>query len=63
MKKKSIQKLSLNKKAVSTLTANIVSGGTLGNTQFCLSFNFCETVDYTACNGEYYYQIYQDPQR
>jgi len=45
MKKRSIQKLSLNKNAVSTLTANALSGGTLGNSQFCISVNFCETID------------------
>lgn len=63
MKKRSIQKLRLNKNAVSTLTANALSGGTLGNTQFCLSVNFCETIDYTACNGEFFCQIYDSPQR
>ncbi len=64
MKKKSIQKLSLNKKAVSTLTENALSGGTLdGNTAFCFSINFCATIDYTACNGEYICQIYDTPQR
>jgi len=64
MKKKSIQKLSLNKKAVSKLTENALSGGTFdGDTAFCLSINFCETIDYTACNGEYICQIYTEPQR
>lgn len=63
MKKRSIKKLALNKKAVSTLTASVLKGGTLGNTAFCLSFNFCETIDYTACNGEFYCQIYDSPQR
>jgi len=62
MKKKSIQKLSLNKNAVSTLTVNVLSGGT-GNTQFYFSINFCETIDYTACNGEFICQIYTEPQR
>ncbi|WP_430410061.1 hypothetical protein [Kordia sp.] len=63
MKKKSIQKLKLNKNAVSTLTANALSGGTDTNTLFCFSQNFCETIDYTACNGEFYCQIYPYPQR
>ncbi|WP_046758093.1 class I lanthipeptide [Kordia jejudonensis] len=63
MKKRSIQKLKLNKKAVSSLTANALAGGTLVPTQICLSFNFCETLDYTACNGEFFCQIYDSPQR
>ena len=63
MRKRSIQKLKLNKIAVSTLTANALSGGTLANTLFCFSVNFCETIDYTACNGEYICQIYDSPQR
>jgi hypothetical protein len=63
MKKRSIHKLKLNKTAVSTLTANALSGGTQGNTQFCFSINFCETIDYTACNGEFICQIYFEPQR
>lgn len=63
MKKKSIQKLSLNKNAVSTLTANILSGG-FADTQFCFSVNFCETIHYTACviaGG--LCEIYPEPQR
>lgn len=63
MKKRSIQKLKLNKSAVSTLTANALSGGLDTNTLFCLSINFCETLDYTACNGEFFCQIYDSPQR
>ena len=49
MKKKSIQKLSLKKVAVSELNANTVSGGDYGNTLICFSVNFCETINFTAC--------------
>ncbi|WP_046758095.1 hypothetical protein [Kordia jejudonensis] len=63
MKKRSIQKLKLNKKAVSKLTTDVLSGGINTNTLFCQSNNFCETIDYTACNGEFYCQIYPYPQR
>ncbi|MFK7747601.1 MAG: hypothetical protein AB8B65_04375 [Kordia sp.] len=62
MKKKSIHKLKLKKAAVSNLNTNAVTGGT-GNTLFCFSVNFCETIDYTACNGEFICQIYTEPQR
>jgi hypothetical protein len=64
MKKKSIQKLRLKKTAVSKLNANAISGGTFGNTEICLSVNFCETIDYTACivaGG--LCEIYTEPQR
>ncbi|MEM6684506.1 MAG: hypothetical protein AAF617_01825 [Bacteroidota bacterium] len=64
MKKRSIQKLRLQKAAISNLNKHAATGGTFGgNTAFCLSINFCETIDYTACNGEFFCQIYQDPQR
>lgn len=62
MKKKSIHKLRLKKAAVSNLNREATSGGN-EETQFCFSINFCETIDYTACNGEYICQIYQEPQR
>lgn len=61
MKKKSIQKLTLNKASISTLNANSLTGGTIGGTLFCQSVNICETVDYTRCRGEHYCQIYQVP--
>ncbi|MGH1388378.1 hypothetical protein [Kordia sp.] len=63
MKKRSIQKLKLKKAAVSNLNSGALTGGTIGTTQFCLSVNFCETIDYTACNGEFICQIYDSPQR
>lgn len=63
MKKRSIHKLKLKKAAVSNLNSGALHGGTLGNTQFCFSINFCETIDYTACNGEFICQIYIEPQR
>ncbi|PTX63672.1 hypothetical protein C8N46_101274 [Kordia periserrulae] len=71
MKKKSIHKLHLKKAAVSNLNMAVVKGGNDANSDFpcvsvnfsCFSFNFCETIDYTACNGEYICQIYQEPQR
>ncbi|WP_420572019.1 hypothetical protein [Kordia sp.] len=63
MKKRNIEKLRLKKAAISNLNASSSTGGTLGNTQFCLSVNFCETIDYTACNGEFICQIYTEPQR
>ncbi|QHI38356.1 hypothetical protein IMCC3317_37480 [Kordia antarctica] len=61
MKKKSIQKLSLNKASISTLNANAIKGGTIGGTLFCQSVNICETIDYTRCRNEYNCQIYQTP--
>ena len=64
MKKRSIQKLSLKKAAISNLNKSATKGGTFGgDTLFCISINFCETIDYTACNGEFFCQIYQEPQR
>ncbi|MCH2192794.1 hypothetical protein [Kordia sp.] len=63
MKKRSIHKLKLKKAAVSNLNTNAATGGTFGNTAFCISVNFCETIDYTACNGEFICQIYDSPQR
>jgi len=61
MKKKSIQKLSLNKKAVSKLNTDAISGGNGTGTFFCESNGFCETIDYTRCLGEYDCQIYPFP--
>ena len=62
MKKRSIQKLTFQKAAISALNTNGVVGGN-GDTDFCQSINFCETIDYSRCNGEYYCQIYTEPQR
>ncbi|WP_298418559.1 hypothetical protein [uncultured Kordia sp.] len=59
MKKKSIQKLSLNKASISTLNANAVKGGTGLSQVVCESRDFCETIDYTRCRGEYNCQLYQ----
>ena len=61
MKKKSIQKLTFNKASVSKLNANMLSGGNDTDTIFSQSNNFCETIDYTACRGEYQCQIYRVP--
>jgi len=61
MKKKSIQKLTLNKASISTLNANAISGGNYTNTLFCQSNQFCETIDYSACRGERNCRIYQIP--
>lgn len=59
MKKKSIQKLTLKKSAISNLHANALAGGT-GQSKylFCESINICETIDYSACNGEFGCQLY-----
>ncbi|WP_430410064.1 class I lanthipeptide [Kordia sp.] len=51
MKKKSIKKLALKKDAISTLNANSVQGGTWQSVYLCESVNWCETRDYTRCNG------------
>ncbi|WP_298513774.1 class I lanthipeptide [uncultured Kordia sp.] len=59
MKKKSIKKLKLHKASISTLNANALSGGTdQSGYLFCESVNICETIDYTACNGEFGCQLY-----
>ncbi|MEM6684505.1 MAG: hypothetical protein AAF617_01820 [Bacteroidota bacterium] len=58
MKKRSIQKLSLNKASVSKLNAEIIKGGTAGPWQ---SVYICQTIDYTRCRGERDCQIYQTP--
>ncbi|MEM6719725.1 MAG: hypothetical protein AAF611_10440 [Bacteroidota bacterium] len=71
MKKRSIHKLSLKKAAISNLNMSVTKGGNDQNSVFpcvtvdfsCFSFNFCETIDYTACNGEFICQIYTEPQR
>ncbi|AXG68067.1 hypothetical protein KORDIASMS9_00256 [Kordia sp. SMS9] len=63
MKKKSIQKLRFKKAAVSNLSVNATKGGDAQTNFPCFSRNFCETIDYTACNGEFICQIYTEPQR
>ncbi|WP_046758094.1 hypothetical protein [Kordia jejudonensis] len=62
MKKKSIQKLSLNKASVSKLNAHAVKGGNTSLSDIvCESRDFCETIDYTRCRFENRCQIYQFP--
>lgn len=61
MKKKSIQKLSLNKASVSKLNANAVKGGTGLSVIVCESQDFCETIDFTRCRFENRCQIYPYP--
>ena len=58
------QKLNLKKLSVSSFatvkTSNTTKGGTSGGGtgyEFC-SVNLCQTIDYTACYGERYCQIY-----
>lgn len=54
MKKKSIKKLALKKNAISTLNANTLQGGTdqpWQSVYICESENWCETIDYSRCNG------------
>ncbi|EDP98083.1 hypothetical protein U8527_18960 [Kordia algicida OT-1] len=54
MKKRSIKKLALKKSAISTLNANSAKGGTNEPWQsvyICESVNWCQTLDYTACDG------------
>lgn len=51
MKKKSISKLKLKKDSISNLNANSVKGGTWQSVYLCESENWCETVNYTRCNG------------
>ena len=71
MKKRSIHKLALKKAAISNLNRSIPTGGNGQNSEFpcvtvdygCFSFNFCATIDYTKCNGEFLCQIYTEPQR
>jgi hypothetical protein len=60
MKKKSIQKLNLNKASISTLNANALKAGNNTLSQIvCESQDFCITIDYTRCRGEYNCQLYQ----
>jgi hypothetical protein len=59
MKKKSIQKLALNKASISTLNANSLTGGTGLSQVVCESQDFCITIDLTQCRGEYNCQLYQ----
>ena len=61
MKKKSIKRLKLKKTSVSTLNENALTGGNDTNSLFCPSNDFCETIDYSACKGENYCQIYRIP--
>jgi len=59
MKKKCTKNLALRKAAISTLNANALSGGTgQSKNEFCISINICETIHYTACNGELGCQLY-----
>lgn len=59
MKKKSIKKLKLLKASISTLNTSVLQGGTAQSAnEFCISINICETIDYTACNGEFDCQLY-----
>lgn len=60
MKKKSIQKLSLKKASVSQLNAKAITGGNLSEV-VCESQDFCITIDYTRCRGEYQCQLYPYP--
>jgi hypothetical protein len=60
MKKKSIQKLTLNKASISTLNANSLTGGTIGDSVYlCNSETFCETIDATRCYGNRVCGIFQ----
>jgi hypothetical protein len=60
MKKKSIQKLALNKASITKLNANAVNGGNFSEL-VCQSVDICATIDYTRCRGELHCQIYQVP--
>jgi hypothetical protein len=56
MKKKSIKKLSLKKAAVANFNPDVVKGGndtTWQSVYLCESENWCQTIDYTACDGGY----------
>ncbi|MGH1388377.1 hypothetical protein [Kordia sp.] len=62
MKKKSIHKLSLRKASISILNVKALTGGNNTLSQIvCESRDFCETIDYTRCRGEYNCQIYPYP--
>ncbi|MEM6684504.1 MAG: class I lanthipeptide [Bacteroidota bacterium] len=53
MKKKSIKKLSLRKAPISNLSSDELKGGTdqWQSVYLCESDNWCQTIDYTACDG------------
>ncbi|MEM6719724.1 MAG: hypothetical protein AAF611_10435 [Bacteroidota bacterium] len=57
MKKKSIQKLKLQKASISNLQ-KAITGGTIAPTLFCQSVNICETRDFTRCFNEIVCQFY-----
>ncbi len=62
MKKKSITKLSLHKASISTLNTKALVGGNTTLSQIvCESQDFCITIDYTRCRGEYNCNIYPYP--
>lgn len=60
MKKKSIKKLSLKKAAVANFDPDNLRGGNdpWQSVYLCESVNWCETLDYTACDGGYNCEIY-----
>lgn len=60
MKKRSIHKLKLRKSSISKLNENELTGGNYTNTLLCET-DFCETIDYSRCKGEYQCQIYPYP--
>ncbi|MEM6719726.1 MAG: class I lanthipeptide [Bacteroidota bacterium] len=53
MKKKSLKKLSLKKAAVANFDADTLKGGNdpWQSVFLCESVNWCQTLDYTACDG------------
>ena len=53
MKKKSLKKLKINKASISSLVVNKVKGGAGDSEYICESVNWCQTIDYTACDGGY----------
>lgn len=60
MKKKSIQKLTLNKASISTLNANSLTGGFFTNSEnVCESRELCNTRDYTRCVNRYNCGLFQ----
>ena len=61
MKKKSIQKLALNKASVSKLTTKALTGGTGQSDIVCESRDYCDTIDFTRCFFELNCQLYPFP--
>ncbi|MCH2192795.1 hypothetical protein [Kordia sp.] len=55
MKKRSIKKLKLKKASISTLDANALQGGNdpWQSVYLCESDNWCQTLDYTRCYGNW----------